>query len=116
MSARSVMGQRCSIQRQVDVSDQGGGYTSEWQTHLEGVPCRTWFVSGAEDVRGSQMVAAAIQVLIVPLETDVTEADQIREVVDRKGLTLVRGPLRIDAMGVRRDHKELRLSLRNRQQ
>lgn len=84
--------------------DQG---EPEWQTHLIDVPCRAWFGTEREVTDGNKTAAVEERRAIMPLGTDVTEADRILSVKDRKGTVLFDGPIRIESVGHRQDHLAL---------
>ena len=81
----------------------------DWQAHLSDQPCRTWATAGREVVTDTTTIVVVEDVrLIVPLGTDVTEADRVASVTYRGG-TIQDGPLGIRAVLVNADHIELLL-------
>jgi head-tail adaptor len=112
MGARQTMRMRCTLERNVETSDGGGGTTQSWVTSYTGLACRWWAEQGDEVVAGGQVVRRNRDCLIVPLGTNVTPRDRVAVITDRRGLVIVSGPVWIDAIDRRRDHLELKLSER----
>lgn len=113
MSARASMRHRCTIER--DNSDQaptdswGDQPEPDWKPHLENLPCKTWFETGREAI-DTKVEAIETRRMMVPLGTDVTEADRVAFVTDRRGVRrLFEGPANIESVGARADHLELLL-------
>ncbi len=107
-SSGLTMTHRCTIERRAaGAADAWGQVPSEWETHLTNVRCRTWADAGREIVEGTTTVTVVEDVrVIVPLGTDVTEADRIASITYRGG-TAQAGPLGIRAVLARPDHLEL---------
>lgn len=112
MGARQAMRMRCTLERNVETSDGGGGTTQSWVTSYTGLACRWWAEQGDEIVTGGQVVRRNRDRLIVPLGTNVTPRDRVATVTDKLGGVIVPGPIWIDAIDRRRDHLELKLSER----
>lgn len=111
-SSRVALTHVCSLERNASLAsgDDGSGNPppADWQP-LADVPCRFWVDSGTEDVAERTTIAAVTDGrVIVPLGTDVTEADRVAQVAYR-GQTVQDGPLGVRARLVRRDHIELLL-------
>jgi hypothetical protein len=106
------MRQRCAFQRLFEIPDSGGGFNDAWSDYLTDVPCRTWWVSGTEVAVGSRIEYASSQILLVPLDTNVTTADRVARITRRDGTLLVDGPLNIESIGRRPDHLHLVLTSR----
>lgn len=110
MSARAVMVMRCQIERAQTILDGAGGRTQSWLAHLTDVPCRMWFRTGSEVVVSDRVRRPNMRIVIVPTDTDVTAADRVRSIVDRRAGTIFEGPAMIDSVGRRQDHIELMLT------
>jgi hypothetical protein len=110
VSTRLALTQRCTIERDANAATAGAWGTPsapDWQSHITDVPCRVWATTGSETVANGTTVTPVEDVrVIVPLGTDVTDADRIASVTYRGG-TAQDGPLGIRAMLARRDHLEL---------
>lgn len=109
VAARVGMRHRVDIHRQATVDDGGGASDSTWDTsHLTAVPCRAWtdVRRDTEAEHGDKITVTSDRRLVVPLDTDVTEADQIGDVTER-GQVVLAGPMRIEAIARHRTHLEL---------
>lgn len=105
------MTQRATIERDMaaGTDDWGNPLEPVWSTHLTGVPCRTWFTTGREVSGPEKTAVVEDRRLIVPLGTDVTEADRVAQIADRQGTVLHSGPIAIEKVGRREDHLDLML-------
>lgn len=112
MTARSQMWMRCSLERNVETSDGGGGTTQSWVSSYTDLACVWWAEAGDERVIGGQVVRRNMDRLLVPLNTGVTARDRVSGVRDRLGNRIADGPMVIDSVNRRRDHLELRLEAR----
>lgn len=76
---------------------------------LATIPCWAWTDNRNEE--NDDRKHALIEDLIcgIQLDADVTENDRIQQIKDRQGTVIWDGPLRIDTIQIRRQHKELRL-------
>jgi hypothetical protein len=111
VASRVNLTHRCVIERDVNAGDTDDGWGNpsppDWRTHLVAQPCRVWATVGQEVVANTTTVVPVEDVrLIVPLGTDVTEADRVAAVTDRGAIVQV-GPLQIRAVLARQDHLEL---------
>lgn len=110
MGARQKMTMRCTIQRNAGATDDWGGTTPDWQTHLADVPCYAYIqgrAAGREQVTEDRAVFLEDRRVLMPLDTDVTVAHRILQITDRQGQVLYDGPMTIDAVTRRRDHLQL---------
>jgi hypothetical protein len=102
---------RCTLQRDASRTTTPDPYGNHelpsWQTHLSDLHCRWWFQATRTIMNGDTQQEVQVRKLVVPLDTDVTEDDRVLEVVDRRGRQLSVGPMRIDSVGDRLDHKVL---------
>lgn len=107
-STRLSLTYLCTVERQATVSADGRGHTTgDWATHISDLACRFWTSEGSEAlIEGATIAPLASSRLIVPLGTDVTEADRIVSVTYRGG-TVQDGPLGVRAVLWRSDHLEL---------
>lgn len=113
MSARNAMVHRCNVERDASLDTQtspwGGDPPPDWDLHLTDLHCRFWFDSGQTKYDGQKQVEITTRKLVVPLGTDITEDDRIVSVRDRRGRVVADGPMRIDSVGDREDHRVLRV-------
>lgn len=105
MSARNSMTHRCDIQRNSSLGGNtdpwGNDAADDWGPHLTDVSCRFWFRDAQTIYDGQKQVELTTRMLILPLETDVTEDDRVLNVRDRRDRELADGPMRIDSIGNR---------------
>jgi hypothetical protein len=110
VGSRVALTQRCTIDRDANAATTGAWGTPsspDWQPHLTDVPCRAWASSGRENVAdGTTVTPVEDARVIVPLGTDVTDADRIASVTFRGG-TAQDGPLGIRAVLARSSYLEL---------
>lgn len=107
----SKMRHRADIERDASTgtNDWNTAPSPDFQTHLSGVKCFAWSTSRKELVDDVKTAVFEVLRCIMPLATDVTEADRITAIKDRSGTTVLSGPLRIEA--VQRQHTHLELIL-----
>lgn len=112
VAARVGLRHRVTIERLARVSDGGGGSKETWNEHLAGIPCRAWtdVRRSAEADQGGKITVTSDRRLVVPIDTDVNEADRIGDVTDTAGNEVFPGPMRIDAAARHRTHIELLVS------
>lgn len=110
IASRLSLTYRCTIERGTSSTDEWGNPgPPTWSAHISDQPCRAWATAGREVVTDTTTVVVVEDVrLILPLGTDVTEADRIASVTYRGG-TIQDGPLGIRAVLVNADHIELLL-------
>lgn len=100
---------RVTIQRLTSETDGAGGRTETWTDHAEDVPCRAWtdVRRDSESEQGDKVTVTSDRRLVVPLATDVTEADRIGDVTDTAGNVVFEGPMRVEAVARHRTHIEV---------
>lgn len=107
MAARGAMRHRATIQRDgaAGSDDWGNPAEPDWQDHLTELSCRAWFNAGKE-LAGTVNAVVEDRRMIIPVGTDVTEADRVTAVTDRQGNPIpgFEGTHRIEVVGGRRDH------------
>lgn len=110
MSARGTMVHRAIIERQGSDTDRWGNPAPpSWSLHLHDLPCRAWFGSGREVIDSGKTAVIQDRRMVIPRDTDVKEGDRVLKVTNRKGDEVFDGPMRIEAVGRRQDHKALSL-------
>lgn len=113
MAARGAMNMRAAIERDANagMTDPGGQpVPPDFQPHLSGLPCRTWFEQREEitqDIRKNIVIEE--RRMVVPLATDIIEDDRVVQVTDRLGSEIFSGSARIESVGRRQDHLALLL-------
>jgi hypothetical protein len=115
--ARISMRQRVTFERNYAVLAAGatdvngfGQKIEDWR-EICTVSCLAWMgSSGGKHTSSGEVRVATIDApgMVVPLGTDVTEADRVQKVVDRMG-TQIMGMMGIDFVAARQTHIELRL-------
>jgi len=115
LATRIALRELCTIERDSALSTPSAWNapsTPSWSNHLAAVPCRSWAgSSGGGAGSGESVTTARTAVLldrrvVVPLGTDVTEADRVASITYR-GTELLDGPMLIEAVVNRTDHLEL---------
>jgi hypothetical protein len=110
VASRLSLIHRCTIERDDNAgstSADGWGDPPDWQAHLTDLACRWWTSGGRETVTDKDTtVAVDSQMLIVPLDTDVTEQDRVNDITYR-GVAITGGPIGIRAVNPKKDHLEL---------
>lgn len=100
------MTQRCTIQRNAAATDEWGSPGAPgWVDHLTDVPCYAWVNSGRE-VLGNEVVVVTELHVYLPSGTDVTEADQIVSITDRRARLIHPGPMNIKSVDPYPGHLE----------
>lgn len=104
---RIVFDHRCSIERgTASEDDWGQPGDSTWVAESEDVPCHAWVTGGREPTSPDRTVVVVDMRVLLPLDTDVTEADRIGDITER-GQVIFEGPHGIEAVLRQRDHLEL---------
>lgn len=105
------MTHRATIERDTSSTADAWGnpVAPVWAAHLTDLACRVWFDTESEVLDGNKTATVERRKMIVPIGTDVTEADRVAIVEDRLGATLFSGPAGIESVGRRRDHLVLTL-------
>lgn len=101
MSARSLMRQRCTIERPVV---EGSNQT--WKAHLTGQPCVASLVEGADlELLSGWSVPVDKYTVLLPVGTDIKPGDRVSNVADRtETTTVLDGPLAVDTIIRHADH------------
>lgn len=113
-SSRVGYRHRCDIQRDVNAGEDGTDeygdpVEQDWQDHLTEVNCRAWSNTAREPIDERSVVTFEDRRVSVALVVDVTEADRVTEIRDRKGNVIFEGPMGIEGITRHTDHKELAL-------
>lgn len=114
VSSRVALRHRTSIQRDTAAGtiDAGGQSAPPyWQTITSGLPCRAWTNVAREPSDAGKSFVVEDRQVVVPLGTDVTEADQLGDILDRAGMVLFKGPMNILGVLAYPDHLELSLEV-----
>jgi hypothetical protein len=74
------------------------------------LPCFVWSRQRREAVDGAKTALVEDMRGIFPLAADIAEADEIASVTDRRGVELLSGRVRIDA--IQRKHRHLEAALK----
>lgn len=98
---------RMTTERDISTGDGGGGSTPDWQAHLSDEPCRAFTATTKQAVSAEQVVVIDDSRITVPLGTDVLETDRVLSVIDRAGVDVLSGPMRIQAIASYADHLEI---------
>lgn len=92
MNPRQQMIQRCTVWRYVlGTADPYGHQEETPAEHLTNVPCRLWNAISAatgEVISGDRNYVLHEYRMIVPTDIDVTEADYVEGISDRRGNTI----------------------------
>lgn len=111
----STLTQRALIERDEATADKWGAETKSERKVIAEVACLfSPFVQQSrsrseERATPVRTIAEIPALLIVPVGTDVTERDWIKEVIDAKGARLIDGPFRVIGVVPYEDHMELAL-------
>lgn len=105
MTARMLMRHRATVQRNAAGDDDfGQAAPPDWEDHLTALPCHVWDAADRRVIKGADDIVLTDLKLIVPLGTDITPLDQVAVVVDKRGGTILPGPVLIDDVLFRADH------------
>lgn len=110
---RSKMTMRTTIERDIAAEDPWGGDAEpNWQPHLPDVPCYGYIAStggsaGRVAIDENRTVTIEDRRVGMPLDTDVTSAHRLTDIVDRQGQVLFDGPMEIGGILRRTTHLEL---------
>lgn len=101
----------CTTQRSgAGTDDWGNPAAPVWVDHLTDLPCRVWASAGREAVTDNTTVVVVEDLrLLCPLDSDVTETDQV-SIVTSRGDTILAGPVQIRSVLRHTDHLELLLT------
>ena len=105
---------RCVTQRNATTTEDDYGQTAtpDWEDYLTDLPCFVWYTKGAaRKTRTEDKITMTLDLakMICPLDTDITAADRIASVMDRKYEELF-GAFSIDSIHRRKDHYDLTLT------
>lgn len=110
MSARGRMVHRAAVERNTaSGTDDYGHPVAPVFEALATVPCFAWSTSRTEVVDGGKYAKVESLKMLLPLDADVTEADEIAGVTDRQGNTILDGRLKIE--GLQRKHRHFEATL-----
>lgn len=91
-------------------TDAGGqSLPPDWEPYLTDVPCFAWSTTAREPDNQGRIVVVENRRAILQSGTDVTEADQLGDVVQADGTVLLNGPMNILSVMHNIDHLELLL-------
>ena len=103
------MTMRATVQRDMATTDAyGQPGPSDWLT-LGDVACFAWQGGGRRSSATPRVIEADDVGMLVPAGTDITSADRISHVYDRRGRDVFALPMYVDAVILRADHLEVRL-------
>ncbi len=107
MSARGRMTMRADVERNTASGTDAHGHpvAPVFAAH-ETIPCFVWFNSSRDVVDGDKQAIIKDARAMFPLKADVTEADEIASIKDRKGNVIIAGRFSIDAIEPKHDHVE----------
>lgn len=112
MSVRQAMTMRADLENDANagqVDTYGNPLPESWQSYLTGVPCRVYSKTRREVIDADKTALVETITGLFPLGADVSEDYRISNVKDRLGTVLFAGPLIIDTIVRRKDHKEASL-------
>jgi hypothetical protein len=102
MTARSIMTNRCDIERDLSAGESenpwGGDAQPQWTALHTDLPCRFWNDSVRTIMDSGKLVEITTRRMMVPAGTDVDEDCRVLSVRDRLGAELADGPMRIDGV------------------
>ena len=110
--ARTMMVMRATVERDNSSTTDAYGHPvpETWLAHIASQPCRVWSSSRREVNDNRKEVLIESIRCAMPLGADVTEADRITSIKDRRGAELWAGPLRIDTIQHKHTHVEMDLT------
>lgn len=113
MNARRTMTHRCTVWRYtLGAEDPYGDAEETPAEHISDLPCYLWNAITAytgETIAADRDYVFHEYRMIVPKDTDVTEADYVEGVSDRRGTTINGNHMNIKAVIPRPDHLMLML-------
>lgn len=108
-AVRQRMTHRALVERR---TDSDGRYdVPTWGTLTEALPCWLVMRSGVEAVSPEATVVVQKTTLIVPLNTDIREADRVNGIKNRLGVTILGGVMDVTNVDSHHDHLEVTLDL-----
>ncbi len=107
------MTHRATVQRNTPAGTDGfgGPGAAVWGSHIAALHC--WFYAKGsvgverEVIDGDKSVTLGSHKLLIPLGTDITEADRITAIDDRLGVSIMANTMRIHSVTHRHNHLEL---------
>ena len=111
MGARSIMVHRATVQKDTATGTDayGNPKPASWATHIASLACYYYTKTKTEIYDGDKQAVVAMQRLLVPLGTDITEKHRITAIKNRLGTSLISNPMLIRAVVKRKTHFELDL-------
>lgn len=111
MSARSRMTHRAVVERNAATGTDAWGQplAPAFAAHAT-LPCFAWSKSRRELVDGVKTAMVEEHRALFPLDADLVEADELASVTDRRGVQILSGRFRVDA--IRRVHDHLEADLK----
>lgn len=109
-ATRVAFHHRTSVLRLTSEGTNAWGHSDDptFETLTARVPCRGWMVAGKEAVTVDRTAVIRDLRCMVPLDTDVTEDDQLGDIIERETV-IFEGPHRIEAVLRFPDRLELML-------
>ena len=103
------MTHRATVQRNTPAGTDGfgGPGVASWGAHIAALKCWLYTKSEREVIDGEKSATLGSHKLLIPLGTDITEADRITAVDDRLGGSIVANTMRIHSVTHRHNHLEL---------
>ncbi len=106
------MTHRATVQRNTPAGTDGfgGPGAAVWGSHLASLKCWYYHMSTTperEVIDGDKSATLDTAKLMVPLGTDITEADRITAIKDRTGGSIVANTMKIRSVTYRHNHLEL---------
>lgn len=111
MGARNIMRSRCDIRlsSRASADNWGDDVAAALVVVLDEVPCHFWFEKVERYVIDGRRVDITRRKLVVPLDTVVDEQATVVSVRDAENNEIADGPMKVVAVGRRRDHLVLDL-------
>lgn len=111
---RDRMTMRANLQRNTSAADAYGGKAAPatWTTVDSAAPCFVWTSQKREVVDGTKVAVVEVIHGTFPASVDVRTADRLLTLQDRRGQTVLDGPLEVDAVtersaGPGQNHREV---------
>ena len=100
------MHHRCTIQRNTATKDSlNNPLPADWNDLTADVPCYVWQGASKGETRAVDLVAVVNQWrMLLPIGTDITEADRLSSIVDEFGVQWNTKPVTIQAIARRNTH------------
>ena len=100
---------RATVQRNTPAGTDGfgGPGAAVWAMHIASLHCWFYAKSGREVINGEKSAVLGSHKMLIPLGTDITEADRITAIDDRLGASIMANTMRIHSVTHRHSHLEL---------